>query len=208
MPDYAVDVLLYNSAVSGNCYKVRLLLAQLGLEYETVELSVVDRSNRAEVLGDLNPGLRVPTLVLDDGRPLAESNAILWYFADGTQFVPVDTVRARAGPAVAVLRAVSATSRASPSRGSSSRTRSCRASSTRSGSRALLKSGYAALDAMERHLTGREFLVGERYSIADISLYAYTHVAHEGDFDLEPYPAIRAWIERVATQPGHVPIDA
>ena len=90
-PDYAVDVLrLYNSAVSGNCYKVRLLLAHLGLEYETVEMSVVDRSNRAEVLGELNPGLRVPTLVLDDGRPLGESNAILWYFGDGTQYVPED----------------------------------------------------------------------------------------------------------------------
>ena len=89
-PDYAVDVLLYNSAVSGNCYKVRLLLAQLGIEYETVEMSVVDRSNRSEVLGELNPGLRVPTLVLDDGRPLAESNAILWYFGDGTRYLPED----------------------------------------------------------------------------------------------------------------------
>ena len=83
-------MLLYNSAVSGNCYKARLLLAQLGLEYETVEVSVVDRSGRAELLGDLNPGLRVPTLVLDDGRPLAESNAILWYFGDGTPYVSED----------------------------------------------------------------------------------------------------------------------
>ena len=207
MPDYAVDVLLYNSAVSGNCYKVRLLLAHLGLEYETVELSVVDRSNRAEVLGDLNPGLRVPTLVLDDGRPLAESNAILWYFADGTQFVPVDPYeRAQVlqwqffeqyqhEPSIAVARFLIAYSEL-PREQYAERLPG------------LLKSGYAALDAMERHLTGREFLVGERYSIADISLYAYTHVAHEGDFDLEPYPAIRAWIERVATQPGHVPIDA
>jgi glutathione S-transferase len=83
-------MLLYNSSVSGNCYKVRLLLAHLGLEHETVEMSVVDRSNRVEVLGALNPGLRIPTLVLDDGRPLAESNAILWYFGDGTQYVPED----------------------------------------------------------------------------------------------------------------------
>ena len=83
-------MLLYNSQVSGNCYKVRLLLAHLGLEVETVETSVVDRSNRAELLGNLNPGLRVPTVVLDDGRPLAESNAILWYFGDGTQYVPGD----------------------------------------------------------------------------------------------------------------------
>ena len=83
-------MLLYNSAVSGNCYKVRLLAAQLGLPLELHELSVVDRSNRAEVLGDLNPARRVPTLVLDDGRPLAESNAILWYLGDGTEYVPGD----------------------------------------------------------------------------------------------------------------------
>jgi len=81
-------VLLYNSAVSGNCYKVRLLLAHLGLPYEQLEVDVADRSGRAELLGELNPALRVPTLVLDDGRPLAESNAILWYFGDGTEYVP------------------------------------------------------------------------------------------------------------------------
>ena len=72
----------------------------------------------------------------------------------------------------------------------------------------MTKGGYAALDAMENHLADRSFLVGERYTLADISLYAYTHVAHEGEFDLEPYNAIRAWLERVAAQPGHVPIDA
>ena len=83
-------VLLYNSVVSGNCYKVRLLLAHLSFEYEIVDVSVVDRSNRAELLGELNPGLRVPTLVLDDGCPLGESNAILWYFADGTQYLSND----------------------------------------------------------------------------------------------------------------------
>jgi glutathione S-transferase len=198
-------VLLYNSPVSGNCYKVRLLLAQLGLEYETVEVSVVDRSNRAEVLGDLNPGLRVPTLVLDDGRPLAESNAILWYFGDGTQFVPDDPYeRAQVlqwqffeqyshEPSIAVARFLKSYS-GEPERFERQRER-------------LLKNGYAALDAMERHLDGRTFFVGERYSLADISLYAYTHVADEGDFDLEPYPAIRSWLERVAAQPGHVPID-
>jgi glutathione S-transferase len=71
-----------------------------------------------------------------------------------------------------------------------------------------MKGGYAALDAMERHLSSRSFFVGERYSLADISLYAYTHVAHEGGFDLDPYPAIRSWLERVAAQPGHVSIDA
>ena len=200
-------MLLYNSATSGNCYKVRLLLAHLGLEYETVEMSVVDRSNRPDVLGALNPGLRVPTLVLDDGRPLAESNAILWYFADGTELVPVDPYeRAQVlqwqffeqyshEPSIAVARFLIAYAEL-PREQYAERLAG------------LLRSGYAALDAMEKHLTGCEFLVGERYSIADISLYAYTHVAHEGDFDLEQYPAIRAWIERVATQPGHVPIGA
>jgi glutathione S-transferase len=199
-------MLLYNSAVSGNCYKVRLLLAHLGLEYETVDVSVVDRSNRDELLGDLNPGLRVPTIVLDDGRPLAESNAILWYFGDGTPYVPADRYeRAQVlqwqffeqyshEPNIAVAR-FWLTYSGTPERFEAELP-------------ARTKAGYAALDAMERHLDGREFLVGARYSLADISLYAYTHVAHEGGFELEPYPAIRAWLARVAAQPGHVAIDA
>ena len=199
-------MLLYNSAVSGNCYKVRLLLAHLGLEYETVEMSVVDRSNRRELLGGLNPGLRVPTLVLDDGRPLGESNAILWYFGDGTQFVPDDRYeRAQVlqwqffeqyshEPLIAVARFL--------------KSYSGRPEEFERQEKRLLAGGYAALDAMERHLDSRTFFVGERYSLADISLYAYTHVADEGGFELDGYPAIRAWLERVASQPGHVTIDA
>jgi glutathione S-transferase len=199
-------MLLYNSAVSGNCYKVRLLLAHLGLPYETTEVDVVDRSSRPELLGGLNPALRVPTLVLDDGRPLAESNAILWYFGDGTSYVPQDPYeRAQVlqwmffeqyshEPHIAVARFWKTYSGA-PERFERQRER-------------LLTGGYAALDAMEKQLDGRGFLVGDLYSIADISLYAYTHVAHEGEFDLEPYPAIRAWLDRVAAQPGHVTIDA
>ena len=158
VPDYAVDVLLYNSAVSGNCYKVRLLLAHLGIAYETVEMSVVDRSNRAEVLGELNPGLRVPTLVLDDGRPLAESNAILWYFGEGTQYVPGDPYeRAQVlqwqffeqyshEPNIAVARFWKTYS-GKPAKFERQRDR-------------LLAGGYAALDAMERHLDGRDLLRG------------------------------------------------
>jgi glutathione S-transferase len=199
-------VLLYNSPVSGNCYKVRLLLAHLGIEYETVDVSVVDRSNRAQLLGDLNPGLRVPTLVLDDGRPLGESNAILWYLGDGTEYVPDDAYeRAQVlqwaffeqyshEPYLAVVRFWLAYS-GTPDRFADQIP-------------ARRKGGYQALDAMERHLGDRTFLVGERYSIADISLYAYTHVAHEGGFDLAPYPAIRSWLDGVAAQPGHVTIDA
>jgi glutathione S-transferase len=200
-------VLLYNSAVSGNCYKVRLLLSQLGLAYETVDVDVADRSGRAELLGDLNPALRVPTLVLDDGRPLAESNAILWYFGDGTRFVPDDPYeRAQVlqwqffeqyqhEPAIAVARFLMAYSEQPPEQYAERLP-------------ALTKSGYVALDALERHLHDREFLVGDAYSIADISLYAYTHVAHEGGFELDRYAAVRKWLGRVASQPGHVPIDA
>jgi glutathione S-transferase len=198
-------VLLYNSQVSGNCYKVRLLLAHLGIEYERHELDVVDRSNRPEVLGGLNPALRVPTLVLDDGRSMSESNAIINYFAEGTPYLPEDRFeRAQVlqwqffeqydhEPNIAVARFLVAFSGRNPSE---------------SDLEAQRAGGYRALDAMEGHLADREFLVGERYSIADISLYAYTHVAHEGGFDLSGYPAVNAWLERVAAQPGHVPITA
>jgi glutathione S-transferase len=195
--------LLYDNAESGNCYKVRLLLAQLGISYERRAVDVVDRSGRAELLGDLNPALRVPTLVLDDGRPLAESNAILWYFGDGTQYVPDDPFdRAKVlqwlffeqyshEPHIAVARFwLHVLGTADPD--------------------ALAEKqrlGYLALAALERGLDSRPFLAGEGYSIADIALYAYTHVAHEGGFDLEAYPAIRGWLERVAAQPGHVRID-
>ena len=198
-------MLLYNSQVSGNCYKVRLLLAHLGISYERREMDVVDRSDRAAVLGDLNPGLRVPTLVLDDGRPLAESNAILFHFAQGTPYLPEDRYELAQvlqwlffeqyshEPYIAVVRFWVALSPSPPPEDEIESRRHV---------------GYAALDGMERHLRQRSFLVAERYTIADIALYAYTHVAPEGGFDLGRYPAIRAWLERVAAQPGHVPITA
>jgi glutathione S-transferase len=197
-------MLLYDSQVSGNCYKVRLLLAHLGIEYERQEMSVIDRSNRAEVIGELNPGLRVPTLVLDDGRPLAESNAIMWYFADGTAYLPDDPYeRAQVlqwcffeqyshEPNIAVARFW----------------RIARIEPAAADLEAKQRGGTAALQAMERHLTDRAFFVGDRYSIADIALYAYTHVAPEGGFELEPYPAIREWLARVMSQPNHVGITA
>jgi glutathione S-transferase len=198
-------LVLYDSTVSGNCYKVRLLFAHLGLDYERREVSVVDRSNRGELLGDLNPGLRVPTLVLDDGRPLAESGAILCYFAEGTPYLPSDRYeRAQVlqwlffeqyshEPYVAVVRFWTLYAASPPGEAEIEARR---------------HAGYTALDAMERHLADRAFLVGDRYTIADVALYAYTHNVDEVGFDLERYPAIRAWLERVAGQPGHVPIDA
>ena len=201
-------MLLYNSPVSGNCYKVRLLLAHLGIPYERRDLEIVDRSNRGAVLGALNPDLRIPTLVLDDGRPIAESGAILWYFGEGTSFVPSDRYdRAKVlqwmffeqyshEPAIAVVRFLVAYS------GEAERYASVIERKT--------ADGYRALDALEAHL-GREdgsYVVGMQISLADIALYAYTHVAGEGGFDLAGYPAIRAWLDRVAAEPGHVPIDA
>jgi glutathione S-transferase len=196
-------VLLYNSQVSGNCYKVRLLLAHLGLTYDRQEVDVVDRSGRAALLGDLNPALRVPTLVLDDDRPLAESNAILFYLAHNTPYLPDDRYELAQvlqwlffeqyshEPYIAVVRFwVAVTDAPPPAEEIDARRRA----------------GYAALDAIEHHLSGRTFLAAGRYTIADIALYAYTHVAPEGGFELDSYPAIRAWLERVAGQPGHVPI--
>ena len=191
-------MLIYNSPVSGNCYKVRLLLAQLGIGYEVEHVDVVDRSNRKELLGELNPALRVPTVVLDDGRPLAESNAILWYFGDGTEYMPEDAYeRAQVlqwmffeqyshEPSIAVARFL----RAFLKKHDDPRLPE------------LQKRGYAALGVMDRHLSDRAYFVGDALSIADLALFAYTHKADEGGFDIAPYPAVRAWLERVAAAPG------
>ncbi len=200
-------MLLYNSPVSGNCYKVRLLLAHLGIPYERRDLDVVDRSNRGEVLGELNPDLRVPTLVLDDGRPIAESGAILWYFGEGTRFVPGDRYdRAKVlqwmffeqytlEPAIAVVRFLVAYS------GEADRYASVIERKT--------ADGYRALGALERHLGGADgYVVDERDDPRRHRPLRVHPRRREGGFDLGGYPAIRAWLDRVAAEPGHVPIDA
>jgi glutathione S-transferase len=196
-------MLLYDSPSSGNCYKVRLLLSQLGIPFERLEVDTSTKEGRGPVLGDKNPALRVPVLELDDGRHLAESGAILWYLADGTDLVPNDRYdRARVlqwmffeqydhEPYIAVIRHRTLLGHLEDHADSEDRR-------TR---------GYKALDAMEAHLDARPYFVGDRHSIADIALYAYTHVADEGDFDLSGYPAVNAWIDRVAAQPGHITID-
>ncbi len=181
-------MILFDNPMSGNCYKVRLQLHRLGTAYERRELDVVDRSDRAATFGNLNPALRVPTLVLDDGRALGESGAILWHLAEGTQWIPEDPfTRALVlqwmffeqyshEPYLAVARFRAHTGIASTPE---------EAAAQRAG-------GEAALAAMERHLATREWLVGTRDSIADIALYAYTHVAEEGGFALAAFPAVRA----------------
>src|SRR4029453_17815631 len=199
-------VLLYDSPVSGNCYKVRLLLAHLGIPYERQTGDVGHPSNRPQLRGPPHPGLTVPTLVLDDGRPLGESAAILWYFGEGTRFVPKDGYeRAQVlqwmffeqyqlEPTIAVVRFWIAYS-GRPEEFEPERP-------------AKMEGRERALRGLERGLEGRESLVGDSLTLADIALYGYTHVAEEGGFSLEPHPAVRAWLQRVASEPGHVPIDS
>jgi glutathione S-transferase len=197
---------LYNSQLSGNCWKARQILALRGLPYERVEVDVFDRTNRPELLAGKNPALRVPTLELDDGEFLAESNAILWYFGDGSQYVPSDPLeRGRVlqwmffeqyevEPSLAVARfwitLLGEREQYAPELESKWR------------------AGNKALAALDGHLDGRDWLVGDSFTIADISLYAYTHLAEEGDFELGRYPNVQAWIERVAAVPGSIPLDA
>ena len=194
---------LYDYFESGNTYKVRLLLHQLGIPFERIELDIMKGETRTAEFLARNPNGRVPLVELEDGRSLAESNAILYYFAEGTDYLPDDRLaRAQAlqwmffeqyshEPYIAVVRFWCF---------------SGQADKMKDEIPARMERGYQALGVMEKHLTDQDFFAGGAYSIADIALYAYTHVADEGRFDLGPYSAVRAWLERVAAQPGHVPI--
>jgi glutathione S-transferase len=197
---------LYSQQASGNAYKPRLLMALLNIPFRLVEMNTYDGSTRRPPFIEKNPIGRVPLLEFDDGRRLAESNAILLHLAEGTPYMPADAFdRAKAyewlffeqyvhEPAIAVRRSImTAPERASqrtPERLSQ-----------------LLDAGNAALAIMEQRLSRADWLAGQNYSVADIALYAYTHVAEEGGYDLDPYPGIRAWLARAASQPGHVGID-
>ncbi len=197
-------MLLYDSQTSGNCYKARLLLHRLGIPFERIAVDTRHKEGRSPLLGDKNPALRVPVLQLDDGRHLAESNAILWFLADGTDYLPTEAFERATvlqwmffeqydhEPNIAVVRHRTLLGHLDDYPDTAERQ----------------DRGYAALGAIETHLEERTFFVGERASIADISLYAYTHVADEGGFDLSRYPAINVWLARVAAQPGHITIDA
>ena len=196
---------LYNSAVSGNCYKVRLLLSHLGIDYECTDIDhKTDLAKRPGEFLERHPTGRVPLLELDDGIRLAESNAILTYLAEGTPYLPDDRLaRARVlqwmffeqnnhEPSIATRRNW-VFLRKEPEK--------------RRDQLALwLENGLAALGTMERHLANNEFFVPGGYSIADISLYGYTHCADEGGFELDRFPSVLAWLERLRQQPGHVPM--
>lgn len=197
---------LYDYLPSGNGYKIRLLLHQLAIPYELVEMDITRGETRTPAFLERNPNGRIPLLELDDGRFLAESGAILFYFAEGTRFLPADRwERAQVlqwmffeqyshEPYIAVARAWlhlfgmdEERKRQLPQK---------------------QKLGYDALGVMERHLGGVEYFVGGAPSIADIALYAYTHVADEGGFDLARFPAVLRWLERIRSLPGYVPITA
>ncbi len=196
---------LYDYLASGNGYKVRLLLHQLGVEFELIEMDNLEGETRTPEFLELNPNGRIPLAQLPDGTCLAESNAMLFYFAEGTPFLPDDRLdKAKVlqwmffeqyshEPNIATSRFILHYTEIDDER------------------RAALKQkkplGYAALDVMEQHLKDRRFMVADRYTIADICLYAYTHVADEGGFELSRYPAVNAWLGRVRSEPGHIPID-
>jgi len=196
-------ITLFQQSDSGNCYKVRLTLTHLGRPFRAVEVSSLDGSTRKPDFLARNPIGKVPTVALDDGRHLAESNAILLYFAEGTGLLPADAYdRAKVyewlffeqyshEPAIAVRRALTVY----PQR---------RAAATPERMAQLLDAGTFALSVMEARLGATSWLAGDAFSIADIALYAYTHSAHEGGFDLAAYPGIRAWLARVRALPGHV----
>jgi glutathione S-transferase len=196
---------LYSQQVSGNAYKPRLLMAQLAIPFRIVEMNTYDGSTRKPEFLVKNPIGRVPLLEFPDGRRLAESNAILLHLSEGTRFVPADPFdRAKMyewmffeqyshEPAIAVRRSIL-----------NAPERAHMRTADRLGP--LLEKGNQALTVMETRLARADWLAGDRYSVADIALYAYTHVAEEGGYDLALYPGVRAWIARVAAEPGHVAI--
>ena len=197
---------VYGTADSGNCYKVRLALEQLALPYRWIEVDSTRGATRTAQFLSMNPNGKVPTLALEDGTFLPESNAILCYLADASRLMPADRLgRARAlqwmffeqyshEPYIAVARFILRyLPPDSPRRAELPR---------------LHERGRQALGVMEQHLRREPFFVGSRYSVADIALFAYTHCAADGGFDLGSYPAINSWVDRVRSQPRFVPLPA
>lgn len=193
---------VYGDYNSGNCYKIKLMLNLLGIEYQWVAVDILGGETETPEFLAKNPNGKIPVLELEDGTFLWESNAILNFLADGSQYLPGEP-RLRTQvlqwqffeqyshePYIAVARFIQFYLGMPEERLKEYRT--------------LHKAGYRALKVMEQQLQRTPFLVGDTCSIADIALYAYTHVAHQGGFDLESYPAIQQWLERVTQQPGYV----
>jgi glutathione S-transferase len=199
-------ITIYGMRASGNCYKLQLLLGQLGRDYRWVEVDSAHGETRTPGYLAKNPNGKVPLLELDDGRRLAESDAILCYLAEGTPFLADDRwLHAQTlqwlffeqyshEPCIAVARFIRGWLPVDHPR--------------QAEVPALLQKGVQVLTVMEQHLARREWFVGDSYGIADIALYAYTHCAGDGGFDLSVFPNIRAWLDRVQAQPGHSPMHS
>ncbi|MFB2897162.1 glutathione S-transferase family protein [Aerosakkonemataceae cyanobacterium BLCC-F50] len=195
---------LYEFFSSGNCYKLRLLLTQLDIPFQRIQVDILKGESRTPEFLLKNPNGRTPVLEIETGKFLAESNAILFYLSEETDFLPTDSFEKAQvlqwlffeqyshEPYIATSRYwISILGKAEEYREALHQKRA---------------GGEAALKVMEKHLTEHQFFVGERYTIADIALFAYTHVADEGGFDLSEFPAIQAWIKRVQAQPKHISI--
>jgi glutathione S-transferase len=192
---------LHDYHASGNCYKVRLLLAQLGLDYERIPVDIFGGDTLTDDYARVNPLRQTPVLEREDGQPLSESNAILLHLAEGTEYLPEDPhdraqayrwlffEQADVVPAIGGLRFRLLTGRWTPDHPEAMRRRAA---------------AEEVLSLLDAHLTGREFFVDGGYSVADIGIYGYVHVAHEAELDLEPHAALRAWLGRVESQPGYV----
>ncbi|GAB2793147.1 glutathione S-transferase family protein [Halomonas shantousis] len=195
---------VYGDYRSGNCYKVQWLLHRLDMPHRWIEVDILAGETRTEAFQTRNPNCKIPVIECHDGRMLAESNAILNYLAAGTELIPTDDFRhARMlqwqffeqhshEPYIAAARFIAHYLGLPPER--------------EDEYRAKQEGGHRALEVMEATLREQPFLTGESFTLADISLYAYTHIAPEGGFDLDAYPAIQAWLSRVAEQPRHLPM--
>jgi len=194
---------LYSMQRSGNSYKVRLALARLRIPHKLVEVDILKGESRTPEFLARNPSGQIPLLEVEPGRYLAESNAILWYLAIGTPLAPEDRVER----AEALQWMFFEQHSLEPNIGAAYFWLALIKGGRELQQHALedwMEEGERALAVMEKHLTGRAFFVDERLTVADLALYAYTHVAHEADFDLKAFPAVRAWLARVAAEPGHV----
>jgi glutathione S-transferase len=197
---------IYGDSRSGNCYKIQLVCAELGIVYEWQEVDILAGDTRTPQFLAMNPNGKIPLLALPNGRYLSESNAIISYLADGTELAGDDAFERAAilqwmffeqnshEPNVATSRFVIKYLNSPPER--------------RASLPAMRTAGYKALDVMEQRLLAAPFLVAEKFTLADVALFAYTHVAEEGEFELDGYPAIRAWIERIRERPRFVPMNA
>lgn len=196
---------VYGDILSGNCYKIKLQLALQGIDHEWIPVDILKGGTKSETFLAKNPNGKIPLLELDDGNCLSESNAILNYLADGSEFLPQDRLqRARVlqwqffeqyshEPYIAVARYIAKYLGLPEER--------------KQDYLSKQEGGHKALRVMEAQLAKTPYLAGGRYTIADVSLYAYTHVAHEGGFDLSAYPAVSAWLARVASHPRHVTME-